>query len=379
MKNYIKIFLLATFTLFNSQLFSACVWEVFGQVPLRRFATAASQWFTTGINRQKACSITQRAKAQFQNISVPFTLPEEVKLTGVTARDGFQGRPKTKFSIEDRVGNILSESGIFEPGKFYRQEYGSCIKPDLLPGISQPELVVGEMLRRGLPPTAQRISILVPNMHGFRAFAKLFNNVPTRWEESFEVAFFTSSCPEFLVRNTGFSSIEAHLEVAQNITIEARKLGADFMRVFISMALRSPFHGDDLTPRTIKTCEQLHKMGYTEIVPADTNGLASLEQIILLFSTLQKLGIPKEALGFHAHDLGNGIENVVAALPFINTIDVATSGIGGCPFSPGSPGNMNTRLVADTFRALGVATGVRYPELASAEQLLSKTLAKYEA
>lgn len=109
-------------------------------------------------------------------------------------------------------------------------------------------------------------------------------------------------------------------------------------------------------------------------MPDYTNGIASVAQVIKLFHRLRKAKIPRECLGFHGHDLGNEIAAVLASLPFVTTIDATVLGIGGCPFSPGSPGNMNIRNVNDTLRALGISTGISASHLASAETALRYVL-----
>ncbi len=209
-------------------------------------------------------------------------------------------------------------------------------------------------------------------------FLTLGVTLPREWKDVLEVAFFTSACPEFLRRNTRFSSIEQHLETACKIAKDATSLGIRYRRAFVSMAFRSPFSKDDLTDRAFGICRELYDMGYNEIVPADTNGIASICQVIKLYDALRKTGIPRECLGFHGHDLGGkGIEAVVASLPFVTTVDVTILGIGGCPFSPGAPGNMNARLVADVLGALGISTGISYPHLERAETALKDILNRH--
>jgi hydroxymethylglutaryl-CoA lyase len=355
----------------NSQLFSAFRLLELG-LETRRLARCVS---TLAASVPSISPMRESVHDAFKARSTPFNLPPCIDISWSTARDGLQIYHNTPFKISHRGMLLFLETGITQ--QCFRQEVGSFVNPSRLPAVSQPHLVIQKMIEYGIPPQAQRVSVLVTNERGFEDFAKLFDKVPEEWKRVLEPAIFTAACPVFLKRNTGFSCIEDHMKILEKIAIEAAALHVYYTRAFVSMAFRSPFNNDNLTTIAANLCKGLHKMGYAEIVPADTNGLASVTQIIDLFSDLQKCGIPKESLGFHGHDLGNEIEALVAALPFVNTVDVTVSGIGGCPFSPGAPGNMNARLVANVLEALGVKTGVSYPHLKKAEIALSGMLKRY--
>jgi hydroxymethylglutaryl-CoA lyase len=338
-----------------SQLFSALMlWEALPRAFPRALPTLTHCFTTHAI---QPITTLRNVEIKFNEASIPFVLPGKVKITLATLRDGAQSQRKN-LDLKVRANLIGQEAHIIS-GLAFRQEVGSCVKPSLMPTVAQPDLLIRAMIEEGMSPTAERMSILVPNQRGFEDFVKLFQTLPPEWQAALEVAFFTSACPEFLKRNTGFSSIEHHLKTAEQIAKDASRLGVLFKRAFVSMAFRSPFSEEDLTDRAFGICRELYGMGYTEVVPADTNGIASVPQVIKLFHALRKDGIPKDCLGFHGHDLGNEIEAVVASLPFVTTVDATVLGIGGCPFSPGSPGNMNVRTIKDTLGELGVDTGLQ--------------------
>lgn len=355
---------------FNAQLFSASRFLELGLETIglaRRVSTLAD------VN--PIFQIRERIHAAFNARSKPFNLPPCINITWSTARDGLQIYHKTPFKIAHRGMLLFLETSIIP--QCFRQEFGSFVNPSRLPAVSQPQLVIKKMIEYGIPPQAQRISVLITNERGFEDFAKLFHEVPEEWKQALEPAIFTAACPVFLKSNTGFSCIEDHMKILEKIATEAAALHVCYTRAFVSMAFRSPFNNNDLTPIAANLCRELHKIGYAEVVPADTNGLASITQIIDLFSDLHRSGVPRESLGFHGHDLGNEIEALVAVLPFVNTVDVTVSGIGGCPFSPGAPGNMNARLVAKVLETLGIKTGVSYPHLTKAEIALGGILKRY--
>lgn len=352
MRIHFKTLSLIIIILSPSELFSAAkLWEV-----LPRAFPAFTRCFTTSaIQPLRAIQpLLSNVEKEFNKASIPFVLPQEVNSTLVTIRDGLQTEKKVDSEVRAR---LMGYEARIVSGLVYRQELGLCVKQS---PVSQPDLLIRAMIEEEMSPTAERMSILVANQRGFEDFVKLFQTLPPEWQAALEVAFFTSACPEFLKRNTGFSSIEHHLKTAEQIAKDASRLGVLFKRAFVSMAFRSPFSEEDLTDRAFGICRELYGMGYTEVVPADTNGIASVPQVIKLFHALRKDGIPKDCLGFHGHDLGNEIEAVVASLPFVTTVDATVLGIGGCPFSPGSPGNMNVRIIRDTLGRLGVDTGLQF-------------------
>ena len=47
----------------------------------------------------------------------------------------------------------------------------------------------------------------------------------------------------------------------------------------------------------------------------------------------------------------------------VSRFDSSVSGLGGCPFAPGAPGNVASELVVAEFRAQGIETGIDLDEL----------------
>jgi hydroxymethylglutaryl-CoA lyase len=53
----------------------------------------------------------------------------------------------------------------------------------------------------------------------------------------------------------------------------------------------------------------------------------------------------------------------------LRVFDAAVGGLGGCPFAPGAPGNVDTGAVAARMAKLGVETGLDMGRLARAAAL----------
>ena len=73
-------------------------------------------------------------------------------------------------------------------------------------------------------------------------------------------------------------------------------------------------------------------------------------------------------LAGHFHDTaGRALANIGAALECgVTVFDASIGGLGGCPFAPGSAGNVATEKVCDMLETGGWATGLDRMALARA-------------
>jgi hydroxymethylglutaryl-CoA lyase len=76
------------------------------------------------------------------------------------------------------------------------------------------------------------------------------------------------------------------------------------------------------------------------------------------------------------HDTrGRAIDNAAAGLQLgITTFDASASGLGGCPFAPGAPGNLATETLVSWLHGLGIETGVDEPALLEASAYIRSQL-----
>lgn len=105
-------------------------------------------------------------------------------------------------------------------------------------------------------------------------------------------------------------------------------------------------------------------MGCFEVSLGDTLGVGSPAQVRRLFSLLLT-HIPAARLAAHFHDTyGQAVANAVTAYELgLRTFDSSVSGLGGCPYSPGSKGNLASEDIVYTFEQMGISTGVDLNEL----------------
>lgn len=111
--------------------------------------------------------------------------------------------------------------------------------------------------------------------------------------------------------------------------------------------------------RVIALAVALSMAGASEIMLADTVGRATPGQVERLFAALRER-LPTLQLSAHFHDTGGlGLANVEAALRVgIRRFDASLGGLGGCPYAPGTTGNVNFEDAVLLLEADGFDTGI---------------------
>jgi hydroxymethylglutaryl-CoA lyase len=79
----------------------------------------------------------------------------------------------------------------------------------------------------------------------------------------------------------------------------------------------------------------------------------------------------------HFHDTdGLAVEHILSSFDAgIRTFDASAGGLGGCPFSPGAPGNVSTESVLAAMDARDIATGVNTDSIREAGSWIRTQLA----
>ena len=118
-------------------------------------------------------------------------------------------------------------------------------------------------------------------------------------------------------------------------------------------------------------------LGVDELSIGDTVGRANPGETDELTSLLLT-AIPIERLAYHFHDTtGYALANISAALHHgVAIYDASAGGLGGCPFAPGSTGNVATEAVLGLMDRLGIATGVDTDAVRRAGEFLRWILAR---
>ncbi len=264
-------------------------------------------------------------------------MPETVEIYEVGPRDGLQNDPR-ELSAAWKIGlvNRLSRCG------FARVEVASFVSPKLVPRMRESADVLEGLVRA----PGVRYAALVPNLRGYAAAMAAGAD---------EVAVFASA-------SEGFSQANLNCSVAESLerfapVMDAARADGIPVRGYVSCVTDCPFDGPTPPRNAARLAAALMRLGCHEISLGDTIGRATPESVRrMLDSVLDRVG--PESLAAHFHDTcGRALANIEEALNAgLRVFDASIGGLGGCPFAPGSPGNVATEAVARLLSRHGYAT-----------------------
>ena len=256
----------------------------------------------------------------------------------VGPRDGLQNLScVVPVSLRVELIHRLAEAGLKDI------EAGSFVSPKRVPTMAD----TGEVFRRCANVDA-RLSALVPNARGMQdacdAGATHFN-------------VFFSADEDFNQRNLG----KIRREVVREFRAMLHDVSKDCVRVYISLAFSSPFN------EVSDAIADAEALGGT-VVLCDTKGAASPDTIRQVTS----LSCGPTAIHLHYGALRERMfDNLAVAYDAgIREFDASIGGLGGCPFVPGSRGNLDTsELIAWGIRE-GLDCGIELEALEPARLLV---------
>jgi isopropylmalate/homocitrate/citramalate synthase len=239
-------------------------------------------------------------------------------------------------------------------------EATSFVHPAAVPQLADADQVLPAIARR----PGVRYPVLVPNMRGMeRAIAAGAD----------AIAVFTAASEAFAQANIRMTIAES-LEAFAPVMAAARAAGM-WTRGYVSTAFGCPYQGEVDPAAVADVAVALHELGCDQISVGDTIGVAEPDDVGRVLSPLIER-VPAERLALHLHDTrGRAIDNAEAGLQLgITTFDASASGLGGCPFAPGAPGNLATETLVSWLHGLGIETGVNEPALLEASAYIRSQL-----
>ena len=290
------------------------------------------------------------------------TQRRKIQIVEVGPRDGLQNE-KEQLTVQDRIslieklihaGAVRIEGGAFVSEKWIPQMKGTA---DVLAGLLKNNSQVFQ---------DKQVSVLIPNQRGFEAVQK----TPSK-----EIAFFASSTESFSQKNLN-CSIDESFRRFEEFLPQAKKEGFH-IRGYLSVCFGCPFEGAVSEEKVVDLAQRLLDMGCFEVSIGDTIGIAHVGQIRSLFGKmLQK--IPASKIAGHFHDTrGQALANILASYEMgLDVFDTSLGGLGGCPYAPGSLGNVATEDVVYMFNGLGVETGYSLPQLVEINQWMRGVLGR---
>ena len=282
--------------------------------------------------------------------------PARVTVVEVGPRDGLQDEAAiVPTATKVRFIEMLAAAGLPVV------EATSFVHPAAVPQLADADQVLPAIARR----PGVRYPVLVPNMRGMeRAIAAGAD----------AVAVFTAASEAFSQANIRMTIAES-LEAFSPVLAAARAAGM-WTRGYVSTAFGCPYQGEVDPAAVADVAVALAELGCDQISVGDTIGVAEPDDVGRVLSPLLER-VPAERLALHLHDTrGRAIDNAEAGLHLgITTFDASASGLGGCPFAPGAPGNLATETLVSWLHGLGIETGVDEPALLEASAYIRSQLA----
>tara|TARA_B100000780_G_scaffold172914_1_gene121071 strand:+ start:1339 stop:2205 length:867 start_codon:yes stop_codon:yes gene_type:complete len=266
-------------------------------------------------------------------------MPNFINIFEMSPRDGLQN--ETKFietSDKIRFINQLSLCG------FTKIETSSFVSAKWVPQLAD----ASEVFKKIKRDIKIKYTALTPNEVGIDNALKASVD---------EIAIFAAASETFSKKNIN-CDIETSLLRFQPVLAKALKNKIP-VRGYISCVAHCPYEGVIDPENVSKIAKKLLEMGCYEISLGDTTGKGSSYQTKKILDECLKVISPDKLAG-HFHDTYQyAIDNIKICLDHgIKTFDSSVGGLGGCPYSPGSEGNVATEKVNKLLLSKGYNTGL---------------------
>ena len=239
-----------------------------------------------------------------------------------------------------------------------------------VPPASMPQMAdAAELVRtvRASHP-ALHVAALAPNLRGAQ-------NAAAAGAQSIVVPI---SASEAHSRSNVRRSRQEQVAEFRRVVDWARSLGetAPTIEAGISTAFGCSLQGEVPEGEVVALAAQLAAAGADVLALADTLGYASPRKVRRLVRAVRAELGPVPLGNLHLHDtMGTGLANVLAGLEEgVRGFDGALGGLGGCPFAPGSVGNINTEDLVYLLESEGFDTGIDLAALIEARAALRQGL-----
>lgn len=288
----------------------------------------------------------------------------KIKIVEVGPRDGLQNE-KITLSQDVRLefAERLARAGI------QNIELGAFVSPQWVPQMAgSAELMKSAIEKKtdaGSPLANAEISALVPNRRGMReAIGAGVTNV----------AVFASASEIFAMKNINCSIEESFIRFRDVFEL-AKTVPNVRVRGYLSMCFGCPFEGEISEGRVVRLVKRLVNLGVYEVSIGDTIGVANPMQVRKLVRKLiDAVGVEKLAMHFH-DTRGTALANISACLEMgVRTFDSSLGGLGGCPYSPDSSGNVATEDVAYMVHGMGFTTGIDLEQLIQVNKWMAEKI-----
>lgn len=281
--------------------------------------------------------------------------PKFVKIVEVGPRDGLQNEMEiVPTGVKIQLIDMLSGTGL--PAV----EATSFVSSKWVPQMADHTEVLRGIRR---VPHVQ-YPVLTPNIQGFHDAVAA---------GATEVAVFGSASETFSQRNINCSVDDSMLRFEE--VISAAKEQQIAVRGYVSCVLGCPYEGRIEPSKVAEVAKKMYEMGCYEISLGDTIGIGTPGSTCKMLQSVMK-EVPASALAVHCHDTyGQALANILTALQMgVRVVDSAVAGLGGCPYAPGSSGNVSTEDVVYMLHGMGIETGVSLAKVIEAGDFICTAL-----
>lgn len=262
----------------------------------------------------------------------------------VGPRDGLQSHDTiTPTAVKVELIEEIAMSGI------RKIEVGSLVHPDKVPNMADSDILFKQL------PHLQydcELAMLVPNKQGVERAKKI-------GVENFNVFF--SPSESFNMNNHGKMSSQVFTEYCTSLD----GIPKENIRVYLSCMFGCPYVGKVRQEQMEKSLRWADSLGST-IVLSDTIGSADPSLIRNVVDLTRGMGITSN-LALHLHHgprKNRMFDNLSTAFDLgIRQFDSSIGGMGGCPFVPGSGGNLSTEDLVKWANEEGLDCGVKPEDL----------------
>jgi hydroxymethylglutaryl-CoA lyase len=286
------------------------------------------------------------------------TTPASIEFVEVGPRDGLQNEPEI-VATSDKL--TLIQKAIDAGAR--RIEVASFANPARVPQMADAEDVCA-----GLPIRDDVTYIgLVMNARGAqRAIAT---------QRIDQLGLVVVSTDQFAMANQGQTS-HGSVQMAQDIIKQANAIDIT-AQATIAASFGCPFEGEVDEGRVVEIAKRLSDAWPVEISLADTIGVANPAQVARVVTKVLE-AIAPIPVRVHFHNTrGTGLANVWAAIEAgASVVDASIGGLGGCPFAPGTAGNVASEDVVYMLERAGISTGMDLDKLIAANTWLSGIMNK---
>lgn len=276
-------------------------------------------------------------------------LPKNVLIREVGPRDGLQNESVWLDTMEKRTWIHL-----LEEARLPYIEVTSFVHPKWVPSLKDAKELAQSLNKK----EDITYAALIPNEKGLVHF----------FEANLEVGAMFISASETHNKKNMNRSIQETLPVMKQMTVDLKAEGRQ-TRAYISTVFGCPYEKQVPMDQVLRLTEHLLSYGIDEISLGDTIGEAHPLQVERRLDLLLER-FPADKIALHFHDTkGMGLANIYTALKAgITIFDASSGGLGGCPYAPGSSGNVATEDVVHMLHKLGIETNVDLPRLIKAAE-----------